>query len=498
MSHPYFTPVQLFLRKDIDDIERGFNLMLKLRVFLLVSVCFLLLVTVTGFRIELLNDDIFLLKVEDGLSLSVFLTPADRREFLEYGAASSKVCLLVDGIQCDCYDGMLNEVNLLLRKGCFDALHPKIPISNEGAYVSLLLDNGRTQKSGTPSYIARFKHADKHSSEKITMVLPLHLDDLSRTAVLFSTLKNLSADTVHELIVLVPAHHEKLVCGAVNGLFESLDIKFPRRCIPETFLLPNNDQSIRFQGYAVQMALKLLVAKIVTSDFYLTLDADVICLHAELLKEVIVRSSREEIDSEARSVYRGVYHFEDASVHEAWWKGSARVLGIDQQRLEHWTHVENREVATNEHVNVGIGVTPAILSTYGSLLTLSEIMNEFSSENRLVVGTAAESTSLSSHWIVSWISSLGNPPHYLWTEYTLYRLALAKFEVFHDLHVQESLVSRVGKSNGVYLHCNNVWYADQWPWDAVAAKQNDSCLFSVVQSTTNIAASMVFSAVQGR
>ena len=46
-------------------------------------------------------------------------------------------------------------------------------------------------------------------------------------------------------------------------------------------------------------------------------------------------------------------------------------------------------------------------------------------------------------------------------------------------------------NNGVRLHCYNVWFAGQLPWQAGRAKLARNCLFSVVQSTSGVSSSAV-------
>jgi hypothetical protein len=64
-------------------------------------------------------------------------------------------------------------------------------------------------------------------------------------------------------------------------------------------------------------------------------------------------------------------------------------------------------------------------------------------------------------------------------------------QIFNRLHFKEkSAVGAVG-NNTTVLHCNNVWYQDQLPWQAAEAAAAHNCLFSVVQSSTGVSPSVV-------
>ena len=63
----------------------------------------------------------------------------------------------------------------------------------------------------------------------------------------------------------------------------------------------------------------------------------------------------------------------------------------------------------------------------------------------------------------------------IWSEYSLYTVVLLTHGVFDTLHVDQ-------KEKNKQLHCEDVWYAAQLPWNAQAAvSDNVSCFFSVIQ-----------------
>lgn len=61
----------------------------------------------------------------------------------------------------------------------------------------------------------------------------------------------------------------------------------------------------------------------------------------------------------------------------------------------------------------------------------------------------------------------------------------AHLQLFDLLHLDEVQM-------GVKLHCHNVWYAHQLPWPAEEALSDQSCIFSVVQSSTGVSPGALF------
>jgi len=107
---------------------------------------------------------------------------------------------------------------------------------------------------------------------RITGVLTVTIDDAHRALMLLGSLSAFSAgETLQELLVLVPSAHlfafeTVLADRCYHGLCT--------RLVSETVLTKNIDP--RWNKYAIQMALKLLAARLVTTEYYLVLDADII------------------------------------------------------------------------------------------------------------------------------------------------------------------------------------------------------------------------------
>jgi hypothetical protein len=254
---------------------------------------------------------------------------------------------------------------------------------------------------------------------------------------------------VEELLVFVPDGHLVLVRGAVLGLAAELRIPFPVRVLSELDLFHIEKTELQtMHPYAVQMAIKLLAAAYVSTPYYLTLDADILQLRPFDIGAVVVESSVTEQSEQAPG--RAVYHWEERSVHESWWAGSERVLNISyttSTAYQRWRQTDASDTSDDDDIVItdsvgetqrrkqGFGVTPAILSTYGSQLTVFHLCRtltrNFEYDQPINFGECER------RWLGDFgrVARNGNSEGkegddvWLWSEYTLYRVALDHYQV---------------------------------------------------------------------
>lgn len=256
----------------------------------------------------------------------------------------------------------------------------------------------------------------------LTAVLTVTLDDAHRAMMLLATAQCTLESSSLTVIAVVPDAEIFAFQAAWKNVIlvpESTLIGFPRGR----------------PGYAVQMALKLLAATLVATDFYVTLDADVIAtrpLCEDAAKLLLVEG-------------KGVYTREPKSVHPHWWAGSANLLGLEPDDFR----------------DAAFGVTPAVLSTAGALVTLDCIRRALDVREH-------------QHWTDAWLSKW--TPDAFWSEYTIYRLSLDHRRLFDALHVEPA---------NPYL-CQAVWFDSQLPWQPALAFDDKECVFSLVQSTAGV------------
>ena len=179
--------------------------------------------------------------------------------------------------------------------------------------------------------------------QSITLVLPLTATDLTRAELLFGTLSGIPSGHVHEMYVIVPDSQVSEIASSISA---KVNAQFPVRVISELTLFDFHDRDILSDayGYAIQMALKLLVSKIVKTEFYLTLDADLILLEPKKLASILLNqinrseNSAKECSADntsncatninAAANLRAIYEDESRSVHNNWWSGSSSLSGL--------------------------------------------------------------------------------------------------------------------------------------------------------------------------
>jgi hypothetical protein len=195
---------------------------------------------------------------------------------------------------------------------------------------------------------------------------------------------------IHRLLVVVPDAEAEHLCIALSGFAKKL--AFPVEVLAESNLLPPGE----YYPYAAQMAIKLLVARVIATPFYITLDADVVLLRDFNVSELLRPISTSDPGKEG--VFRGVYIPESRyAFHPDWWAGSEAFLGLALSR---------------NHETQGFGVTPAVLSTFGALQVVERV--------REALGSPED-------FVLRWLSAFGRGS--LWSEYTLYRVVLDDMQV---------------------------------------------------------------------
>lgn len=109
----------------------------------------------------------------------------------------------------------------------------------------------------------------------LTLALNLVLPDVPRALLLFSTLRHhLPCPPVRRLLLIVPDKQLTALSTLIShGVVADY---YPTTIIPESHLLGPSAPGVQWEPYAIQMALKLLVSQVVDTQWYLTLDADVL------------------------------------------------------------------------------------------------------------------------------------------------------------------------------------------------------------------------------
>ncbi|MFC4654187.1 MULTISPECIES: DUF6492 family protein [Rheinheimera] len=290
----------------------------------------------------------------------------------------------------------------------------------------------------------------------IGAVLPLKVtgsygvDDLNRAHILFSSLDRFAEPGLFsEFYVVVPANEVAIVEQAF-ARWAHLGIKV----LSENELVPELANYPKMRGWRKQQVVKLAIANKMQAKYYLTFDADAICLKpiskANLLPEG-----------------KALLQYEFRAQHPKWWKSSARILKM------------NPNVGDPA---VGMTVTPAMLSV--------DLAKKLQQEISRLHGK---------HW-VDFLGQLHIPssplnwlPHRFlmlkWTEYSLYYLCARKLGLLEQYHV---IVGTEQYPQRLLVHESHPY--EQWE-PAYSFSQNCPGLFCVVGSKTFLAPAEVWAKV---
>ena len=280
--------------------------------------------------------------------------------------------------------------------------------------------------------------------ERLSAVLPLkifgldYIENLARCDILFSSLRKYAAELLVEIFVVVTAREEEVIREKLS-IWNDL----PLSIINEDDLVPAFGRFGRVNGWLKQQIIKLSVADYVSTDYFLTLDADVILCKPMTATNIFVGG-------------KSILEAEPRCSHPSWWVGSATMLGIpsDLQRP-------------------GMSVTPAILSR-----TVCRQLHH----------------DLRARYRCDWTVALLNKPTLGWTEYTLYYLTAERHGLLDVYHV----LPECGKTR---LFCRSkVWLVEQWAnWDAAACfGLEDPGLFTIVQNSTHVSPAEIRCRLVGR
>jgi hypothetical protein len=361
--------------------------------------------------INLSLDYLQSLRNEDLQRPLLFNLTVENEEMEQLNDQNLNNCLLINGETCRCISGSIFQISFPVETliSCISNSALEKPV-----WLSLHLSTNEKFLSSTPFLL---NTGSQPRIDLLTLVLPLTLDDLPRAVVLLDSLQFIPSQIIYEFRIITPDNQRSILEDSLSKFSQKLS--FPTHFIAESSLFTRKPETWKQFPYATQMAIKLLVAKTVKTSFYMTLDADHILLHSLPFHHLFIQQSDHPT--------KAVYHSEDYSVHEQWWEGSKKLL--------------NLSIPLNND-NLQFGVTPAVLNTWGSLITLSLI--ESSVKKRIIPfngcddsndleDACSNSEQLMKEKIEElWLESLGVDGQ-LWTEYTLYRIALEVYQVKNNI-----------------------------------------------------------------
>jgi hypothetical protein len=292
-------------------------------------------------------------------------------------------------------------------------------------------------------------------ARRLDAILPLRAADSPRAQILFRSLETLF-EPLGTCYVVAPDH----------------DVTAVRRQVPRGRYVVVRDSDVvpeldyfrttarlraklrlvgpPMHGWFVQQLVKLAIADRVATRFYLTLDADVICVRPTWYEDLVV---------DGRALVQTT-----PPNHPEWNDDAERVLGLPRSGRQY-------------------AVTPAVLSVEAVRRLARHLAGRVDPRLRRAGGRLPEG--LAREILVSWRSYLlRNLP---WTEYALYHTFLEQTGAFDRYHVHGGL-------DAIYSNC--VWMESEFDsWDPAAEVPDATFRFSTVQSATRIPPERVWAKV---
>jgi len=237
---------------------------------------------------------------------------------------------------------------------------------------------------------------------KIGAVLPLSIrgsydnDDLGRIEIFFRTLSAFAEPGLFGTFLVVTPPNETEIVKEKCAQWPHFNVTV----MSEESLVPELREHRQVRGWRKQQIVKLAAARVIEEDFYITFDADVVCLQPLSYSKLVIDG-------------RALLQYESRELHPKWWKSSGRILKM------------NPNVGD---VSIGMSVTPAILSR-DLCLKLADYLKP-SKGTWADVLCRLHNPKSPSNW------TLGRVLKSKWTEYSLYYLCSMKLGLLDKYHVR--------------------------------------------------------------
>lgn len=307
------------------------------------------------------------------------------------------------------------------------------------------------------------------ASSKLDAVVPITLKDYGRFVILERTIHHFCKDLFNTIWVVVPDRDLKEIKDRIKDPIYC--IISDSELIPEFKLFPNRG------GWFNQQLIKLAIASRVETDFYITLDADVICVRSIDFSDLI---------KDGQAVY---YQYPPKFAFPEWYEWADRVLNL--------LPCPNRAY---------YNVTPSVLSR-DVVLQLQAYLTECSSsqlknftnfnlrtrnswlllQTKLVQTLLPKNSHLRQQFL-GWESYLlRNIP---WTEYSLYYTFCEAQGLLDKYHANID--------HCIYSTESSVWYQDDYTrWNPESWFSGErNFFFCVFQSTAEISPAEIWEQVK--
>ena len=152
---------------------------------------------------------------------------------------------------------------------------------------------------------------------KLSAILPVSIrgsydvDDLGRVELLFRSLSAFAESNMFDQFLIVCPNNEVNILEEKCLKWSSLNIKV----VSEDVLVPEFAFYPKMRGWRKQQIIKLAAPRILDCDFFMTFDADILCLKPITKSMLLIEG-------------KAIMQYEMRSRHPKWWKSSARILDM--------------------------------------------------------------------------------------------------------------------------------------------------------------------------
>lgn len=309
----------------------------------------------------------------------------------------------------------------------------------------------------------------KITSQKIDAVLPITLKDYGRFTILQRTLDFFCEELLGVIWVVVPDQDFAKIKSKIKGNNYSV--------IPESKLIPEINFFPKRGGWFNQQLIKLAIAEYIATDFYLTLDADVICVKPTYLSDLV---------KDGRALYY-IYSLDKFDFPE-WYDWAERVLKI--------------QLPCRKYYNV----TPAVLSKK-AVLDLQEYLNklslaQISSQKEINFFAKNDLMLLLARAALKVLPKKSVPREQLsgWKAYLLRNIPWTEYSLYYTFCEAQGLINKyhVPGEDCIYSNENSVWYKQQYiDWNPKSCFTGErNFFFSVLQSTTQVSPDVIWERIK--
>jgi hypothetical protein len=177
---------------------------------------------------------------------------------------------------------------------------------------------------------------------------------------------------ISEVMLLVPPQDVSLLEPFLTGE-AAYHWPWPISIMPDDRVLKH----MHIHSYRLQMMLKLVVAQLIKTEYYMILDSDCVALWPIHVEQLLWRRPTTSATSKmnhSSPLFLALYQIEEKSDHAEWWPESEQLLQI-----------EPNTCISDDPSSTTIGVTPAILSKSIAFRTLCRLQMLYGKLNRVVV-----------------------------------------------------------------------------------------------------------------